>query len=1046
MISICNVLDRWATLQPDAPLFSYRNRNGTFQRVSYATFSEKTQILAGRLCRQRYRHGDRALLIHPTGIELLIALIACCRTGLIPIVIPAAMGGAWRQYSTQARIAAIVSDSCPVTLIGKADQSDLAQDPCFAKVRNFLASDAVDFVEPIKTDLPHEVALIQYTSGSTDVPKGVCVTHANAIANAESLLDHSPIGVSWLPQFHDMGLIGFGLFPIIKGGSAVLFPSSDFLRKPALWLQYLSEERATFAAAPNFAYRRCLEAGQISESELRDVDLSALRVMINGAEPVEPQICRAFYDRFKQQGLASNVLVGAYGLAEATLAVTRGSSSSMLVDSEAMAKQDMLEPATLATPSTELNCCGPVLDNVAISIRHNGHPCAPGVVGEIWLNGPSISPGYWKKGRRRPGQWLKTGDLGALVDGLVYITGRKRELIIRRGENFHPHDIEAGIRAEFSLRQPCIVVQRQDGAILLLFEDIQHRSSEFAQMMAQRIERACGLNIDELVIIPRRSIVRTTSGKLARQQTYEQLVAGAITPLCHHVFKTSGDRSENALGWLRRVVTQSPDLAKRRIADIGMDSLRLISLQLEIEELMCVSGIGDTKIDGSNLQALRCDQLLMLVCNCEDGQRNSATALSKNLLAAADRERTREQAQLERDAQKPITWTTQRSALERRKDDVLLTGATGFLGPHLLIEFLEQSSARITALVRGQDDYHARDRVMAAIARAGLANRAARADIDHRLEIWQADLGRKDLGLSQVQRKAIANTSFDIVHNGALVDYVKRYSAMRAVNVQGTRRLLDFAARGPSKRFHHISSTFIFGWTRQGVLHEKDGNTAMEALDFGYSQSKWVAERLVRKAAEQGLATNVFRPSLISVSAGGYGDRQDVAARLLAFMIRHRIAVDTPNQISLLPVDTVAYNLVAIAQRPIGRSATFHATARDYYSLTGLVRQIEKDFGFEFSYLPIGPFVSQLNALAQPDDPVFPLLDFFTHAAPHIAAMSLKRYDNSTFRLACATISGSKTDPSLAEIAQRMVSYLDAEGWIDAEAQPEKTVESVLLR
>ena len=212
----------------------------------------------------------------------------------------------------------------------------------------------------------------------------------------------------------------------------------------------------------------------------------------------------------------------------------------------------------------------------------------------------------------------------------------------------------------------------------------------------------------------------------------------------------------------------------------------------------------------------------------------------------------------------------------------------------------------------------------------------------------------------------------------------------------------------------------------------------MEALDFGYSQSKWVAEQLVYRAQGQGLCCTIYRPSLISVARSMHGDPDDVAARLLAFMIRHRIAVDAPNQLSLVPVDSLAQNLIAISQHPMAAGATYHLTADRYYTLTQLTREINAEFGYLFRELPIPEFLEQLNLLAKPEDPVFPLLDFFNRAAPHLTAMSLKRYDNRNYRCAKDLVQGEE-EPNLRETATRLVHLIDAQGWLTSPIWQERS-------
>lgn len=1031
MENILTCLDDWAHHQGDAQLFTFHDGAGReTARCDYAGIAERTKRLAAHLRRYGLKRLQRTILLHPPGIELIVALLACFRLGAIPVVAPVSSPRGWRSPAVRGRIAAILGDCAPA--VGLALQSqiaELADDAALGLSLMLLASDGPLEPAPAWCDEPGEIALLQYTSGSTSTPKGVIVTHHNIIANARALLDHAPVGVSWLPQFHDMGLIGFGLFPIVMGGRSHGFAPADFLRRPASWLRLLSTQRATFAAAPNFAYERALAPDSIDEEELADIDLSALRVMINGAEPVRPETCRRFRARFAAHGLHPDALVAAYGLAEATLAVTGGGRESRTVDAHQLTIGKAESPAAADGPSVELASCGAPLPNLDITIGTVGDRCGAGEVGEIHVRGPSITPGYWNRPARTAEEWLATGDLGFLWDGELYVTGRARELIIQAGRNFHPHDIEALLGDD----PHGIAVQDDDGDVLLLCEPSRGTQPIDPAALADRIAASSGLLIDRVVQLPARSIRRTTSGKLARRRMLKELQAGLLGPVFDHrvTAGTSREARESALDWLRRRVKHAPELAGRSLEAAGIDSLRLVQLQLEFQD-MVAPGAGEAGdgLDGPQLQQACCGELLELADALAGGHAVRAHSTAARIASGAALGRAAEQERMSSDAAMPLARATPRPPVDGRGEAVLLTGATGFLGPFLLTELLEQTPLPITALVRAEDHIMARHRIIAALDRTGLTHRATAAGVAERLTVWPGDLSRPALGLDPIQLQRIAGTRYDIVHNGAMVDYVRMYDALRPANVCGTRTLLDLAARGAPKRFHHVSSTFVFGWTRAGVLRETDCNEAMEALDFGYSQTKWVAETLVRRAGAHGLPVAIYRPSLISVGAGLQGDSHDVAARLLAFMIRHGVAVDTPNQISLLPVDMVARNLVAISQRPIDATASFHLTADRYYSLTELVRQIGRDFGFRFHYLPILPFVARLNALATPDEPVFPLLDFFNRSAPHIAAMSLKRYDSSAYRSARATIPEALPDPSLEVIAGRMVGFLERQGWL----------------
>jgi acyl-CoA synthetase (AMP-forming)/AMP-acid ligase II len=281
------------------------------------------------------------------------------------------------------------------------------------------------------------------------------LSHENVIHNARSTIDHTPIGVSWLPQYHDMGLIGSYLFPMIAGGTTYGFSPLDFLRRPLLWLQTISRVRATYASAPNFGFTYCLREDKISSKQLEDLDLSSLRVLINASEPVSADTYLRFKARFAPYGLRSQAYIAAYGLAENTLAVTHYGRRIVAVNKR------LLQQGTLHIEHTQLAhnhnlrfvSCGRPLDGIYVRIVHLESHVTLGEkqVGEIWIAGKSTCQGYWQRpqltqeifrnavanDRKDHNAYLRTGDLGFMHEGELFICGRVKDLIIIRGVNYY---------------------------------------------------------------------------------------------------------------------------------------------------------------------------------------------------------------------------------------------------------------------------------------------------------------------------------------------------------------------------------------------------------------------------------------------------------------------------------------------------------------------------------------------------------------------------------------------------------------------------------
>jgi len=297
------------------------------------------------------------------------------------------------------------------------------------------------------------------------------------------------------------------------------------------------------------------------------------------------------------------------------------------------------------------------------------------------------------------------------------------------------------------------------------------------------------------------------------------------------------------------------------------------------------------------------------------------------------------------------------------------------------------------------------------------------------------DLGQPNLGLPQEMWDLLANETDTVFHNGATVNYLFNYDRMRDANVLGTNEVLRLAFEGRAKSFNYVSTTFVFGWAVKKVLYETDQNQNMELLDFGYSQSKWVAEQVVFDAQRRGLATRVFRPALVSPSVTGGGNNFDIAVRLVAFMVNHGIGVDTLNQVSFVPADIVANNIVAISSTPGTANKTYHVTRDDYSNMMDITGLITKATGRQFERFSLPDFVPELIRRCRKEDLLFPLLDFLVGSVDNISAMEFKRYDSSSYQMARDASVWGKPDPSLEDTVNGILKFMYRKGIISVAAR-----------
>ncbi len=363
-------------------------------------------------------------------------------------------------------------------------------------------------------------------------------------------------------------------------------------------------------------------------------------------------------------------------------------------------------------------------------------------------------------------------------------------------------------------------------------------------------------------------------------------------------------------------------------------------------------------------------------------------------------------------------------------NNVLLTGGTGFIGPFLVKSLLEQTNAKIHVLVRSSDETQGRQRLRAAMESMGPCPAELMEMFETRVTPVCGDLGQKELALTRDAWDFLADEIDTVFHNGATVNYLLNYDRMRDANVLGTNEVLRLAFEGRPKSFNYVSTTFIFGWAVKKVLFETDFNENMELLDFGYSQSKWVSEQVVMDARRRGLTTRIFRPALVSPSIAGGGNNFDIAVRLVAFMVNHGIGVDALNQVSFVPADITANNIVAISTTPGTANKNYHVVRDDYANMLDITGLITKATGRQFEVFSLPDFVPELIRRCGKEDLLFPLLDFLVGSVDNISAMEFKRYDSACYQAARDASAWGKPDPSLEDTVNGILKFMHRKGII----------------
>lgn len=1074
--TLIDYLQMWEARKPDQTLYRFVDAEGReLEHYTYQSFAERTRELAAYLFTEAgLRPGDRALLVYPPGLEMVAAFYACARIGVIAVPVSPPLPMAFD--AGLAKLGFIARDSrAKAVLSTKQFEYDYRQLLCHRQgalpwqdaerppALPWFATDGTqDFGGAPVPDTPGSVLFLQYTSGSTSDPKGVIVSHANIIAN-RSAFAGGEVCVSWLPQHHDMGLISAYLFVLVNGGTTHAMSPVDFLARPSAWLRLISDVRATHSPAPNFALDYCLREDKLPTSELTGIDLSSLDSLVAGAEALRAKSFARFRQRFAAYGLRPDALTGAYGLAENTLVVSMRGRQTLAVNKRAL--EQNLVRVEKALPEnnnqTAVVSCGKPIDGNRVRIvdPQTSQDLGESRIGEIWVDGASKGGGYW----RRPEQtaetfeariagdeahtYLRTGDLGFLYEGELFVCGRSKDLIIVRGVNCYPADIEGVVeRSAAQIRGGCVAafsVERNEQEALVVVAEVRDEDVlPDAKSLARAIRRHCHIDPHTILFAPPRSIPKTTSGKIRRAHTRQLWLDGELPVLSSYTHQTH-DSLDAAAGPLERFrhLIESYDLTGQEdcsFADLGIDSLALAELRADMQALLEQHGAGELaeEVNTRLLQRLTVAEFFRLMRQFGDGSGQPLDALRHALDQISAEYEEYETAKMRADAQLPLPELP--PARDGVPTDILLTGATGFLGPFLLSNLLEQTSYTVHALVRATDAAHSLDRIVASLRRARLWSPALEVDVRARVRVICGDLAEPHLGIGEAEFQRLAESVDAIVHNGALVNYVRTYDALRPANVGGTWELLRLAMTSHRKTFHLVSSTFIYGWSTMPVVGEAYANEEMSGLDFGYSQTKWVAEQLALNAQRQGLDVRIYRPSLIGPTSAGFGSQDDIYVRLTAFMIEHGLAVSALNQVSLLPADLIADHIVALMSLPAEARAecghVFNMTADDYYNLRDITRVLSERYGYRFEYHDIPSFAELLNQRCTPRDPMYPLVDFLTRSADKIAAMRDKRYDNTQYRHARELAKVRTHEPPLAETVDNLVRFLRCERLV-AEAE-----------
>jgi acyl-CoA synthetase (AMP-forming)/AMP-acid ligase II len=528
------------------------------KRLSYAELDRRARCVATFL-QARAAQGTRALLVFPNRLDFLTAFFGCLYAGLIAVPVPpprTAQAFARLRHVVGAAGAELVlaSDTLRTALERRASTAESLKEPHWIFCDEIADGLERDWRRP--RIAPDDIAVLQFTSGSTGNPKGVSVSHANILHNCallRAVCGSSPDMklVAWLPNFHDWGLVGCLMFPLFVGRPSFTFDPADFLYRPRRWLEAIGRLGATITCAPNFAYEMCHRS--IGESERAGLDLSTLQMAMIGAEPIRKHTIEAFSSAFAKCGFRKEVFFPCFGLAESTLIVSGGTRMTAPVyariDRAALEHRRVVMVDASAEGSDFVGCGRPVLDQrVMVVDAETRQPCTTTEIGEIWVAGPSVAKGYWDEPQLSedvfgaspacaPDEgWLRTGDLGFISNGELFICGRLKDVIIKAGVNYLAEDIEQTVGSSHIWLRPngCAVfsVEAEGAERLVIVQELDFGRRGDTSAVIGAIQSAVvkehHVMADAIAVIRPGSLEKTGSGKVRRQLTKSLFLNGTL--------------------------------------------------------------------------------------------------------------------------------------------------------------------------------------------------------------------------------------------------------------------------------------------------------------------------------------------------------------------------------------------------------------------------------------------------------------------------------------------------------------------------------------
>lgn len=1010
--SLIHLIQERAASQPDKSAFIYLLDGETAELpLSYAEIERRARAVAVVL-RETVSPGDRVLVAAPPGPEFVVAFFGCLHAGAVAVpVYPPDPRKLEQNLKTLQGIAADSEARAILTIsdLGAVAEPLLADFPRLAALR-WVAVDRVEDVSAGWQEISpqtDDLACLLYTSGSTGAPKGVMLSHGNLLHTATSVAKR--VGIQpedkvcyWLPPFHIGGLCYGVLMPIAAGATNVTFSPQRFMERPQRWPSVLSRYGIAHSGAFSSAYDLCANAHQ--PEDLKGLDLSGLRSALAGAEAVRRASLEHFTAMFGPYGFRKEIYCPIYGLTESAACIACDSPTQE-VPSARIVRAALLQSRVETAPSWDENAVdlistGAPLDGIDVRIVRPDtlEECGPAEVGEIWANGASIAIGYWNRpdatqdtfqGRiagTEEGPYLRTGDLGYLRDNQLFITGRLKEIVIIRGKNHYPTDIEATVRGShpglagaICAAFPVEVDGEEQLALAIELATVPEDGGKLITAARRAVAKNHGIDVSGVLLVGANEIPRTSSGKIQRTGCSARVASGEwsldsdegegeepIPPLTREqVLATPreerdallGDFVRRHLARVLRISAEDPGL-DGSFANLGIDSVMLVKLNMEIRNALGVTIPHALFFNDASVAKL-------------------GTWLAARLSGETDENSDLVDFAAEAELEPGITAEGVAPVKEGLPERIFLTGATGFVGSYLVQHFLTDTPATVYCLTRGRSPEHAHERLI----KKQRELPGWQEEFASRIVPVLGDLSRPQMGLTEEQLEDLAQNMDALFHNGATVNWVTPYAGLKPANVDSTLVMLRLATKYRLKPVHFVSSVSVYNSPERfgkAVLHEDESMQEPAKLHGGYPQSKWVSEQHIKEAARRGVPTTILRLGMVFAhSQTGDCQTGDFVCRLAKGCVQLGLFPDSDMTVSLTPVDGVSRMMVRLALDPKAWGRSYHIFTPDTVRL-GDVGHLMKAAGYELEMVPLDHWLGELMKTSPETNELYGLLEFLT--------------------------------------------------------------------